>query len=203
MRKYLVLLLLLFFIEFSFGQSFNAGLLGGFTASQVSGDDYSGFNKLGFTFGAYTYLPLKNEKSNIGLEIFFIQKGSRHLPNTEKFDYTDYAIRLSYIEIPIIYTHQMPVNGLNLEIGSAYARLISQKEVLNYVTFNNPFNDTEIDFIAGFKYAISERIDLGLRNYTTWFFSPIRAHSGAAKYRFNWGQYNTALSFSIRYNFAK
>ena len=45
--------LLLFFTVLSTNaQQFNAGLFGGINVSQVSGDTYSGFNKLGITAGA-------------------------------------------------------------------------------------------------------------------------------------------------------
>jgi hypothetical protein len=35
------------------GQQLNTGLFGGVTASQVDGDSYSGFNKLGLTAGFF------------------------------------------------------------------------------------------------------------------------------------------------------
>ena len=203
MKKTIILLSILLTCKLSYTQSFKAGFLGGLCASQVSGDNYSGFNKPGFVFGGFTSLPLKNGKSEIGFEILYIQKGSRHYPNPNKFDYTDYKISLSYIEVPLIFTYHVPLKGLSAEIGSAYARLISQKEVLNELKYSNPFNNTEIDFLFGFKYLISEKMEISFRNYTTWFFTPIRSHSGNGKYRFNWGQYNNGISLALRYNFGK
>ena len=41
-------------------QNFNAGFIGGFTTSQVTADNLSGFSKLGSRFGIYE-LPINKE----------------------------------------------------------------------------------------------------------------------------------------------
>ncbi len=41
-------------------QEFNAGIFGGVTASQVDGDSYGGYNKLGFTAGVFVNREIDN-----------------------------------------------------------------------------------------------------------------------------------------------
>ena len=62
-------------------QNFDAGLTGGFCTSQVSGDNLSGYNKLGSRFGAYISYPI-NKKMSYQLEMQHLQKGSKK-PYTE------------------------------------------------------------------------------------------------------------------------
>ena len=60
-------------------QNFDAGLIGGFCTSQVSGDNLSGYNKLGSRFGAYINYPI-NKKMSYQLEMQFLQKTLFPLP---------------------------------------------------------------------------------------------------------------------------
>ena len=57
-------------------QNFDAGLIGGFSTSQVTGDNLSGFDKLGSRFGAYISYPI-NKKMSYQMEMQFLQKGSK------------------------------------------------------------------------------------------------------------------------------
>ena len=67
MKKYLILIL---FPVFCISQDFNAGIIGGFSTSQVSGDELSGFNKIGPRIGCFV-----NKKINwyyLQLELQYI-----------------------------------------------------------------------------------------------------------------------------------
>lgn len=55
------------------GQSFKAAVLAGINSSQVSGDELSGFNKVGLFIGGSAILPV-SEKSLVEMELLFIQK---------------------------------------------------------------------------------------------------------------------------------
>ena len=57
------------------GQTFKAGLLAGLSGSQIEGDGYGGYNKLGFIAGGFSNVDL-NEKWSTQIEIYFINKGS-------------------------------------------------------------------------------------------------------------------------------
>ena len=58
-------------------QTFKPGVLVGLVTSQVGGDGYSGFNKLGLTFGGYVRYQLSDNWST-QFEIAYVQKGSRN-----------------------------------------------------------------------------------------------------------------------------
>ena len=64
------------------GQNFDAGFIGGINMSQISGDGYAGYNKIGMNFGSYIVLPNLKDKNNITsdnfikIEMLYSQKGS-------------------------------------------------------------------------------------------------------------------------------
>src|SRR5690554_2436533 len=85
----------------SIAQGFNTGILAGINASQVSGDNYSGFNKAGILVGLFTNLDV-SEKVNLQFEINYSQKGSRKNPKTDEGDHEFFLLRLNYIEVPML-----------------------------------------------------------------------------------------------------
>ena len=56
MNRIHILFILIFFHLFTFGQNFNAGGIIGINTSQVSGDNLSGFNKVGIRTGGFVNL---------------------------------------------------------------------------------------------------------------------------------------------------
>ena len=54
-------------------QNFGGGLIAGVSTSQVAGDMLGGFNKIGFLFGGYTNLGVK-ENMSLKYEINYIEK---------------------------------------------------------------------------------------------------------------------------------
>ena len=58
-------------------QNFGGGLITGVSTSQVAGDMLGGFNKIGFIFGVYTDLRVK-ENMSLQYEITYIEKGSKN-----------------------------------------------------------------------------------------------------------------------------
>ena len=105
-------------------QNFDAGLIGGFCTSQVSGDNLSGYNKLGSRFGAYISYPI-NKKMSYQLEMQFLQKGSKK-PYTENSPET-YLFELNYIELPATLNYQVK-KGISIESGLGTAFLVGYKE---------------------------------------------------------------------------
>ena len=70
------------FFLFSFlcvSQNFNAGIIGGISTSQVSGDGLSGFNKIGPRIGLYVNREIS--WLSIQLELQYITKGSKKIIN--------------------------------------------------------------------------------------------------------------------------
>jgi hypothetical protein len=62
-----------------------------------------------------------------------------------------------------------------------------------------PFNTTEFSFLFGVGYALSEKISLNSRLDNS--FLPIREHESGGTSGLNQGQYNSEITFSLRYHF--
>lgn len=74
--------------------------------SQVDGDTWKGYHKVGYLAGAFVRLEL-SPRSSFQLEMEYIQKGSRH--NVDSANYYDqsYLLRLHYLELPLLYQYSM------------------------------------------------------------------------------------------------
>ncbi len=100
--------LLIFTLPFSsLAQVFNAGVIAGISGSQVEGDGYGGYNKLGFIIGGFTNTSF-SEKLSSQLEIYYINKGSKKNPQPDKGDVDAFSLNLNYVEVPISirYAHK-------------------------------------------------------------------------------------------------
>ena len=202
MKKYLILIL---FPIFCISQDFNAGIIGGFSTSQVSGDELSGFNKIGPRIGCFV-----NKKINwyyLQLELQYIRKGSRKKINySAQHEYLDnlnynflnnYNFQLDYIGIPILFSFDFQ-RKFKIELGHAINILINQKEEIDYYIDNSrKVNRLESAILISLVYKLNEKYSLNIRGSNS--VLPIRKHSSGEVYRLNRGQYNTALCFSLYY----
>src|SRR5512133_3963332 len=95
-------LLLLVFILTSlpvFSQEFQGGIFLGFIASQVDGDSYAGYDKLGVTGGVFVsnkILPWLNGR----LEIRYASRGARNPASEDNTG--SYLLALHYIDVPVM-----------------------------------------------------------------------------------------------------
>lgn len=180
-------------------QHFHAGVFAGPTTSQVSGDDLGGFHKLGLMGGAWLNLRI-GDSSYVQTELMFVQKGSQQGQDIEKGK-AYYRMQLNYIEIPLLY--QLKRKKITYEIGAALGYLFDWKVSNIYGEFPagtpeaRPFKKTELSACAGLNYRIYNRFSVN------WRFSnsviPIRSHYSTKTYRWNLGQYNSAMYLSLRY----
>ncbi|WP_075590395.1 porin family protein [Labilibacter marinus] len=188
-------------------QDFKAGAVGGMTFSQVDGDTYAGFNKLGVVAGLYVEREF-SELWSAQFEIVYKQKGSRHNPNESIGDYTKYQLDFGYVEVPIIA--KIHVKKFSFEAGVSLGSLIHSYEGDQYGELPEsiyPFEDFEFSSITGINYQFHPRMYMNLR--WSYAFTRVRKayggdfddqkppHWGDGKY----GQYNHVASFSIYYEF--
>lgn len=165
MRCFLVFFLLLFLTTKSlYAQKrtlknrFNAGIVIGINASQVNGDRYMGFDKLG-AFAGFRAIVKINTNAEFVFEMQYNGKGSR---NPEQFVPGESAprfISLDYIEVPILYHQKIEtkIGFCSFEGGIAYARLFGFKinendNSINYTSFasiQDDFNKSEWALILG------------------------------------------------------
>ena len=199
-RKLTFFLITIFlFPYFSRAQKFKAGIFAGISSSQVSGDQLAGFNKAGFYAGGFVNTPL-GEKSSAQMEISYIGKGSR--PTSEQADANPYNLypTLNYVEVPLLFIYKIK-SSISIEGGLAFGVLVYSREEDFYSEkpIERPFNSTEFSFLFGVDYSFSEK--LSLNSCLDNSFLPIRAHASGATDGLNQGQYNTEITFSLRYHF--
>jgi len=112
----LLLLLLLIGLQASELQAqalrFDGGPVAGLNATQVQGDDYTGFNKLGLSGGAFIDIRNPENYWGIRLEMHYAEKGSRRGGDPE-VGTTTIELRMNYIDIPIL----LDVNLGDYQVG--------------------------------------------------------------------------------------
>lgn len=210
MRKIILTSLILFFCYSSKSQKFDGGIIGGVCISQVSGDDLAGFNSLGLVFGGFSNIKTSN-KSKLQIEMIYSQKGSGNLNinNIQHSDYLKPYIKMSYFEMPIFYKY-LQNKDLEFEIGVATAYLIDGyfKDTYGKIDNSNssPFTEYDLGISLGINYWLTNNLSLNTR-YTNSII-PI----GKEDYNLsniysnnyvNKGKYNSAINFTIQYNFKK
>jgi hypothetical protein len=106
----------------AWSQNVGGGPLVAGIASQIDGDDWGGYNKLGFTLGGYAWYDL-NDKLSLSPEISVGIRGSREVVN----GYGQY--NLGVIDVPVLLRYrilgEMDGQNLLLEAGPSANVLIS------------------------------------------------------------------------------
>lgn len=200
MKKIYTLLIGAFVSVSVYGQAFSGGVLGGFNASQVDGDTYSGYNKFGFAFGAYTSTQF-TEKISGELQIKFMQKGASK-PVTED-DVTRYTSKLNYIEVPILLRYQQS-KKISWHFGPGFGYLFkySVEDENGPLTGGSiGFRNFELSGIAGMQYQIIEKLGVSLS-----FLYSITSISDYVRDPIHFrqpGQYNNLFSVMVSYKLSK
>ena len=156
-------------------QRFAVGLVGGFNVSQLDGDNYTGWDKLGLTGGIKVVTQLKSTlKFNI--ELLYADKGSKILSEVPPFitrRHKDRIIGLKFIEVPVLikFMPNTEASTFYVEGGLAYGRKIGSeiKEKITSSTLTT-FRDIEPDFksselssVFGIGYYLSKDLSMGAR----------------------------------------
>ncbi len=199
----------------SFSQTpFKAGVTGGGAFTQVDGDGYSGWNKVGTAIGGFVYNNFGWKKTSLQMELQYINKGSRKPPKQNN-GFTYYKIVLNYVEVPLLvkYRHKK----FNFETGLSYAQLIRQREfdlsgeLIPREYQGGNFKKYDVLFNAGAGYFFTEKFSLNVRysysvlpvrNYVV-INDPRFGFFGINSIGFFGGTYNAALVYSLRYQFGE
>jgi opacity protein-like surface antigen len=194
-------------IEQTFRPVFSAGMI----ASQVDGDTYGGYSKIGYFLG----IGINRQLSRL-LEIEFaltlLQKGARHnyaLDSASRNNPNNpfFLSRLSYLEVPLVL--KFNYKRFKAEVGGAAGYLINNPP---YIATNNPtypdagYRNFDFSYIIGAGYKISPNVLLNLRfeysivtihPYTT---SYVGIYHGQFPFSlFNRGLYNNLLQLTLNY----
>ena len=152
MRR-LLTLLVLFVPVLSAAQQFGASVGAGLVASQLDGDHYAGYHKLGFSLGADVNRLLVADRLGARLGLRYVRKGS-HQEATE--DTPFYKSELHYAEMPLTAFYRW--RKFDFEAGLAFGYLIKAKEDTDGYGLREPnidFNRYELSAIAGVRYQLA------------------------------------------------
>lgn len=198
------LALILLFPELVSAQGFNGGILAGGNISQVDGDTWKGYHKVGLIAGGYVYYQFSPNIS-LQLEMEFIQKGSRHNIDQENPDDQSYLLKLNYVEMPLLIVYNVG-RKFSFETGPAMDVLVNYTEeqdgIANPTT--EPLRDVTLSGILGASYRFTERLKVNFRlNYSLISLRDANAPYPASyrKIFFEYGQYNNVLSLAIFWDF--
>jgi hypothetical protein len=199
MKNLIVLIFALCSVALSAQKDFAGGLMIGAVTSQVSGDGMAGFNKFGYSAGAWVNIPI-SKKTGLDLGMQYITKGSSSGRDTLTFQKRGF--RLNYIEVPLLVTIKDLIPKLDIEITAGpYAGLIIlQKEVYNGVARDvTPVPFSKIDFgaVFGVRYWPGEKLFLEIRTTNSVIHSrpaPSNLNTGPLYLS---GNFNNVLQFII------
>ncbi len=156
-------------------RTFYGGLILGGNFSQVDGDNYAGYHKVGLNGGGIVYANLANHFA-ASMEILYSQKGSKSngvsaiTTNGSTYDVQKYNINLNYAEVPLQLNY-FDRRKSHFGGGFSISQIISSKETVetnpafpNPDTLNNfKFKKTDLNFILGGSMHIWQGFFLNLR----------------------------------------
>jgi len=180
------------------GQQFNAGIFGGLNVSQVSGDPYQGFNKIGFNAGVFVN-RLIEQNFYWQAEIKYGTRGVYEGPTDTNTSL--YKSSYHYVELPLS-VHYLFEDKIMLEIGTSPEVLITtifwdENGIMNKSTYpeNRRFG---LSVFAGIGYWFNESMMVGFRytNSAIPFRDPEEWNN--SQYR---GYFHNVLSFTLAYKF--
>ena len=148
-------------------QRFSAGLVGGFNAAQIDGDELAGFDRVGLHAGIITTMDLESAL-NVHLEFLYSQRGSR--PDVFQPEYDpDIEIGLNYIELPVYvsigdwWQEEDKYFKASFHGGLSYGRLMSSKVEDNFNSaefsleeYQKYFNENDLSWLLGINFRWSK-----------------------------------------------
>ena len=180
---------------------FKGGVRAGCSITQISGDDLSGFHKLGAYAGLFANVPIdRNQDWKFQMELNFIMKGSKtYTPPKSEFPQYIYKLNLYYIEVPLLFKY-VGLSNLEFEFGPAINILFSYKETENnYPIIGRPkFSIFELSGMAGIGYYFKEHYGFSLRYSNS--LIPIRKPNWAVN-RWIKKQMNSCIMLTFNYQF--
>jgi len=203
MKNFLILILLLLAGLAANAQRFEGGLVGGLSASQVDGDFTKGFHKPGVIAGAFVQTDL-SRSFFAGMEIKYVQKGSRRNPNPKTGDQEKYIMRLGYMDIPA-YLGYKSNDVVSFIAGASVGYLVHSGEYNNYGKFpaadEKPFNEFDMQVLIGTRFNLNKKLTLDLR--FAYSILPIRELAGDISWYWWDDQYNNIISTTLCYRLGR
>lgn len=185
---------------------FFGGLVAGANFSQIDGDNYKGFDKVGLNLGAVVYTFINSEVA-ASMEILYTERGSYGKDVTDLgikgIAVSNYRINLRYAEVPVML-HYFFKSKTHIGAGASFARLVSSKESGTTMP-DQKFDQSLYPFK---KYAVDFILDGNIRIWKGLYVNPrfqysiisVRADSDVPQY-FGREQYSRIFSLRFCYLF--
>lgn len=154
-------------------RTFYGGLLLGGNFSQVDGDSYAGYHKVGLNVGGIVYTQLAPNLA-ASIEILYSQKGSRghkqQLSAGNQYLITNYRINLNYAEVPVMLNY-FDRRRSHFGGGFSYSQLINSDERIetsppdpSLVDLNKyTFKKSDINFLLAGNLHLWQGLFLNMR----------------------------------------
>ena len=160
------------------------GVLAGANFSQVDGDNYAGYRKVGANLGGIGHIRIYRHVA-FSFEMLYSQKGAKSdIIRFSTLDSTTaalkYGIRLNYVEIPLMLNY-FDKRKSHVGVGFSYSRLLNSSETLvtnppTALDLNNyPFRKDNYDLIAGADLHLWKGLFFNVR--FQYSLTPIRTYS--------------------------
>jgi hypothetical protein len=178
--------------------------MAGVSPSQVHGDSYSGFHKLG-AMGGVGIESFFSEKASASLSFMFIQKGAKKNPNPTKGDLSAYYLNLNYLEVPLLFTYTQQKFLFDVGVSAAY--LIDYYEADQNIVYTGmyPFQKFDYSVKIGLGVNITPKWFVNFRSSNSFITTRPNKVRQAIYYNniiartFNKGYYNNILEFTLGY----
>ena len=196
--------------------SFDGGIIFGTNFTQVDGDTYWGYHKVGLNTGGTVYIHF-TPKIGVSMEMLYSEKGSRaasaDMSQALGLYIMQYHINLNYIEIPLTFHLKEKVmiyekkREMDFELGASYARLISYSEwaetdqpvLINHDI--NWFNSVDINYVVGASVKLLKNFYINAR----YQYSAVKIRSAdrvPLGFSYGDGQYNNVCVLRLMYYFS-
>lgn len=154
-------------------RTFYGGVVAGANFSQVDGDRFAGYHKVGMNLGGIVYTQFAPNLA-VSMEILYSQKGSRahkaQLSTTQAYVVQSHRIRLDYAEVPIMLCY-FDKRKSHFGLGFSYSQLIQNREDVKtnpdfpvaLLEEEFPFRKMDINFLIGGSLKLYQGLFLNLR----------------------------------------
>ena len=184
-------------------QKFESGAVLGLNTSQITGDNFAGYNQPGLIAGIWVSRSI-GDHAQLVMEMEYLPKGSRKNPKPTDLDFQFYRLRLHYIEVPLIFQYRINKH-FSLETGLSYGALIGvyeadeNGELIGNFAPQEQFKRSDISFNAGVNWLIDEKWAFNVRSINSIF--PVRDFPNKVTTFLNRGQYSNCVMGRLLYTF--
>ncbi len=192
--------MLILLAQIALAQRFDAGILAGFNASQVEGDNFKGYHKPGILAGIFVQTDIIPTVFT-GMEIKYSQKGSRKRIQPRDPEPEVYIMRLGYVDVPLFIGFRTNTRGAVIA-GISAGYLVHSGEYNEYGLFppqdQHEFKSIDLQPFLGFQFGLLDEVNIDLRFALS--VLPVRNRPGETTSYWLNNQFNNVISLAFYYN---